>query len=169
VDQHLKEIFVLEVERQCTFGLIATRDLDVALQAGDMDRIWYSVQALLIAVGNLSKLLWPLAKFEQRGRALRETFNLKEDSALAPRKFRNHFEHFDERLEDWATSSRHRNFVDSNVGPPNMVVGIDAEDFLRNFDTQDVAVTFRGDHYLLIPIVNAIAEIYKVCSALKDP
>jgi len=43
--------------------------------------------------------------------------------------FRNHFEHFDERLEEWAKSSERHNFVDSNIGPPNMIDGIDPKDY----------------------------------------
>jgi len=52
-------IFQREVERQCKFALVAAEDLSSALQAGDMDRIWYSVQTFLVAAGNISKLCWP--------------------------------------------------------------------------------------------------------------
>lgn len=156
----MEEIFVREVERQCKFGLIATDDLRVALETADMDRIWYSVQAILVAVGNLSKILWPAAPSEERGRVLRESLGVTDDSVLAPRTFRNHFEHFDERLDRWATSSQHRNLADSNVGPPNMIQGIEPQDFLRNFDNQNFAVTFRGDTYSLAPIVDAVRELH---------
>ncbi len=42
----LLSIFCLEVERQCKFGLIASDDLQAALRAGDMDRIWFSKACL---------------------------------------------------------------------------------------------------------------------------
>jgi hypothetical protein len=164
LDPMLLRIFHGEVERQCRFGLTAADDLQAALQAGDMDRLWYSVQALLVAAGNVSKLLWPEQKYSQRGDELRASLGVPEDSPLAPRTFRNHFEHFDARLHDWAASSQRRNFADSNVGPPGMIVGLDPGDYLRNFDTTNAAVTFRGDSYELQPIVKAIGELWQRAS-----
>ena len=172
-------IFQSEVERQCDFALIAAQDLEGSLQsmgavekAEDpiahmkycMDRLWYSVQALLVAVGNISKLLWPSKELlPKRGAELRTSLSVGEDSPLEPRTFRNHFEHFDERLEQWATSSDRRNFFDSNVGPAGMklVKGLDIEpgDYLRNFDTTNFAVTFRGDVYHLHPLIGAISDL----------
>lgn len=174
--------FLFEVERQCTFSLMAADDLKEALQAMEvttektdepfvyrielMDRLWYSVQALLVAAGNISKLLWPSKKLQaERGAKLRATLSVDENSILKPRTLRNHFEHFDERLEQWATSSKHGHFLDSNVGPSGMklVSGVDNEpgDYLRNFDTTNFAVTFRGDVYELRPLIGAISDLWE--------
>jgi len=155
-------IFQREVERQCKFAIIAVQDLNQALQIGDMDRIWYSIQAILVAAGNVSKLLWPPKPLlPERGTELRASLSVDDDSPLEPRTFRNHFEHFDERLEQWAASSERRNFADSNVGPPGMIVGLEPGDFLRNFDTTNFAVTFRGDIYYLQPVINAIRDLWR--------
>jgi hypothetical protein len=59
MDKMLLRIFQREVERQTCFALMAFSDLEAALRIGDIDRIWYSVQGFLVAVGNVSKLLWP--------------------------------------------------------------------------------------------------------------
>ena len=119
-----------------------------------------SAQALLVAVGNISKLLWPSnPRLAKRGNQLRTSLSIRGGSVLAPRNFRNHIEHFDERLEEWATSSQRRNFVDSNVGPPGMIAGVDKKDFLRNFDTERFAITFRGDTYALRPVVEAVQQL----------
>jgi len=156
------QIFQHEVERQCKFALIAAQDLNQALQSPDMDRIWYSVQAFLVAAGNISKLLWPSKPhLPKRGDELRASLSVEDSSPLQPRKFRNHFEHFDERLENWAVSSKRHNFADSNVGPPGMIVGLDPEDYIRNFDTTNFAVTFRGDVYHLQPIVDAVRDLWE--------
>lgn len=156
------DIFQREVNRQCKFALTAVEDMKSALdiKAPNLDRFWYSVQAFLMAVGNISKLLWPSnPHIPERGRELREFLSVDGESVLELRKFRNHFEHFDERLEDWATSSDRHGFADSNVGPPNMIVGIAPSDFLRNFDTSRFAITFRGDVYEVRPIVEAIRAL----------
>lgn len=160
MDSIVLRIFQREVERQCTFALIAAQDLEHALEAGYMDHIWCSVQALLVAAGNVSQLLWPThARLPERGAELRASLAVGDHSPLQPRTFRNHFEHFDERLEQWATASQRQNFVDQNVGPPGMIAGLDPGDTLRNLDATTMAVTFRGDAYPLQPIVKAIREL----------
>ena len=176
MESSLLHIFHQEIERQARFSILAFQDLGEALkqlQKGGADhdhslvriahdRIWYSLQALLIAAGNLSKLFWPSkSQCEERGRELRESLKVPGDSPLQPRKFRNHFEHFDERLHEWASSSPHRNFVDSNIGPLNAIQGIDPEDLLRNFDPQSATLTYRGDTYELLPMIESIQVIHQ--------
>jgi hypothetical protein len=158
-------IFQREVERQCR--LMAADDLGVSLVSGDHDRLWYSIQALLVAAGNVSKLLWPpkrLILITGRGKQLRTSLQVGDDSPLLPRDFRNHFEHFGERLESWAKSSRRYNFVDSNIGSPGSIQGLDVSDFLRNFDPETLSLHFRGDVYHLRPVVQAIDSILKVAT-----
>ena len=158
-------IFQREVERQCKFAILASWDINRALKAHDMNRIWYSVQGFLVAAGNISKLLWPPdSKYRKRGVNLRKSLSIPPNSPLKPRIFRNHFEHFDERLEQWATSSKRHGFIDSNVGSTRMINGFAVEDCLRNLDTTKLTVTFRGDVYSLQPIVDAIAKLWKRAS-----
>jgi hypothetical protein len=162
MDKVVLHIFQREVERQCRFALMAIEDLNKALQTNNMDRIWYSIQSILVAAGNISKLLWPSAPhLPDRGTELRASLSVGMDSPLEPRTFRNHFEHFDERLEIWAISSVRHNFVDSNVGPQGMIAGLEPSDFLRNFDTTNLAVTFRGDLYHLQPIADAVGVLWQ--------
>ncbi len=160
MDNQLLRVFQREIERQCCFALIAFEDLNSSLDDGNLDRLWYSVQGFLIAAGNISKLLWPPnSSLAVRGQRLRQVLAVSDQPALRARTYRNHFEHFDERLQEWATSSARRNFVDSNVGPPNTIVGLESTDFLRNFDTQSFTITFRGDVYELQPISKEISEL----------
>jgi len=155
-------IFQREVERQCRFALVAVEDLNAALASHDSDRIWYSVQGLLVAAGNISKLLWPPdSEHSKRGEELRASLGVSDASVLAPRTFRNHFEHFDERLEAWASSSKRHNFVDSSVITKGAISGIDPEDYLRNIDPADMALTFHGDRYLLQPIADEIGPLWQ--------
>jgi hypothetical protein len=170
MDNLLLRVFLIEIERQTGFALIAALDLNVALKSENVDRIWYSVQSLLIAAGNVSKLLWPSScTVPKRGEELRSILKVPDSSPLQPRKFRNHFEHFDERLEKWAASSHRKNFADSNVGPPGMIKGVDPGDYLRNYNTKEHCVTFRGDTYALKPVIVALKNLNKeAVSALND-
>jgi len=114
--------------------------------------------------------MWSNPSSEKERAELRASLSLSDNSPIRSRKFRNHFEHFDERLEQWATSSKRHNFVDQNVGPPSMIIGVDPEDFLRNFDTENFAVTFKGEVYELRPVINAIRDIWlKAVVEAKKP
>ncbi|TKJ42180.1 hypothetical protein CEE37_00445 [candidate division LCP-89 bacterium B3_LCP] len=157
MDKKILRIFLRETERQCMFTIMAFQDLEKALPSHDKDRIWYSIQSFLVSAGNVSKLLWPPnAKIPDRAEQLRNSLGVNYNSPLEPRKFRNHFEHFDERLEGWAASSKRKNFVDANVYCSGGISGIEPEDYLRNFDTTNYALTFRGDKYKLKPIIDEI-------------
>lgn len=69
----------------------------------DFDRVetWCSIQTILVAAGNVSKILWPNEKYKVRGEKLRQLLNVEKDNPLSNRKFRNHFEHYDERIEEY--------------------------------------------------------------------
>lgn len=166
MDKQLRFIFVSEIVHQTGFALMAFDDLNAALAKHDHERVWYSVQGMLVAVGNVSKILWPIKKYKERGDVLRQVLGVRDDSVLAPRTLRSHFEHFDARLEIWA-SSPHRALLDSNIGPPGMFKGFDATQFLRNFDTKNFAVTFGRDSYPLQPIATDIRELRSRASELR--
>jgi hypothetical protein len=115
---------------------------------------------LLIAGGNLSKILFAGGVRKGRSVDLRVALSVSDASPIASREVRNSFEHFDERLEAWAASSKRRNIVDSNVIPPGAIVGIDPEDYLRNLDPVTLAVTFRGERVEIVPLVEEAARIH---------
>jgi hypothetical protein len=174
MEKMVLKIFQREIERQCKFAIIAVEQIKMGLADTNLDLVWYAIQSFLVAVGNISKIFWPsnskyqnpkYQKYQKRGEELRKSLSIEDDSPIRPRNFRNHFEHFDERLENWATSSKRHNFVDSNIGPSNMITEIDPEDFLRNFDPTSWTLTFRGDKYELKPIIKAIYDLYPKISA----
>lgn len=102
-------LFLGEIQRQCNFALIAYEAMITyvkEMRQGDnkeLDRFWYSVQSFLVAVANISKILWPSGfcgserspELEARGAKLRTLLSADELSILKSREFRNHFEHYD--------------------------------------------------------------------------
>ena len=172
MEQRSQIIFLTEVLKQCDFALMAYGDVRESLASLEamtrpevdchlrhMHRLWYSVQSFLIATGNLSKLFWPASKFAQRGKELRTVLGVADASSVSSRTFRNHFEHFDERLEAWISAS-HGMFVDSNVGPTtNAIAGGDSASYLRNYDNKAEILTFLGDPLEVRPVVQEISRI----------
>lgn len=176
MDRYVLRVFHLEVERQCRFGLLAAHNLRKAVDRLDDDRAWYSIQALLIASANVSKLLWPSGRHNkgrppipERGEELRATLPVSDPSPLEPRNLRNHFEHFDERLESWATSGEQPIFVDSIVSPLRVKKpgGSGEPLHLRHYDNRDHVVYFGDDSHELIPLVEELERLWGVARKAK--
>jgi hypothetical protein len=72
---------------------------------------------------------------------------------------RDVFEHFDEKLEDWAASSARHNIVDQSILAPGAIVGVDPGDYLRTLDPTSMGVSFRGTHLRLQPLVDAVLRL----------
>ena len=169
MEKMLLKIFQTEIKRQCKFAIIAVEQIKMGLENADLDIVWYAIQSFLVAVGNISKNFWPSKNsVYQRREELRKTLSVKNNSPIEPRIFRNHFEHFDERLENWAVSSKRCNFFDSNIGSSNVIAGIDSEDFLRNFDPTSWTLYFRGDKYELKPIIEIVHDLYQKISSIEE-
>jgi hypothetical protein len=174
VETPILRIFQGEVVKQCRYAILAIEDLENALKGMNeqklttsygMSRIWFSIQAFLVATGNLSKLLWPPAPhIPERGTELRASLSVDEDSCLQPRTFRNHFEHYDERLEKFLLSLEPPNFsyIDSNVSPggiKSLAPYVDEKLVLRHFDQKTWTLIFRGETFHLEPLFKAICEL----------
>ena len=161
MDSFIERVFISEIKTQCEFALKAVEKLRQKLELGDTRPVFFYAQAFLGAAGNVSKLLWPRSpKIPGRGERLRELLRVPDDSPAEPRTFRNHFEHFDERLENWAMTSKRKVFVDFNVAS---VEG--PADFMRNLDPNSLTLTFRGETYELGSVERALKEIQKVAEA----
>jgi hypothetical protein len=161
VDSQLQQLFVMEIKNQCIFAKIAYNDFRRSLESNDMDRIWYSIQGFLVAVANISKMLWSTkVKYPNRGEDLRKSLSVDNNSPLNSRKVRNHFEHFDDRLETWYEESPTHRYIDRSIASGiNFVGGSAPIDYIRNFDNDRSVLTFRGEEYEIIPVINAVEEL----------
>ena len=130
--------------------------------------IWFCLQNILVSVANLSKLLWPTGRnpseFSRAIRSeLRSSLRVTEDSPLKSRRFRNDFEHFDERLEEWANSSANNMFIDSVIAS-EVTDLLDPEIFnprsvFRHYDPRGQLLTFHGNAYHLQPVLTAVKRL----------
>jgi hypothetical protein len=166
-DRFVLHVFQMEVAMQCRFALMAYNEVRTALLQGDDDRVWFALQALLVASGNVSKLLWPIKhKHSKRRAVLRATLGIDDTSALKPPcTLRDHLEHFDERLEAWAEQPTRHNFVETFFGSPSDIGRVDPGDLVRAFDPPTATVVVRGNRYELRPIVEEFAALFPVAQA----
>lgn len=174
MEPRLLRVLQLQVVKQCQFGIMAIQDLESALKdmndmncpaSNGMTRIWYSLHAFLIATGNLSKLLWPPRPIvPERGTELRASLSVEENSCLKLRTFRDHFEHYGERLEKFFLSLEPPNFayIDGNVSPggiKRIASHVDEKQVLRHFDPEGWTLLFLGKPLHLKPLVKAICDL----------
>ncbi len=152
--------------------------------------VFRSLHSFLTHASNVSRLFWPPAPRRRsregesraaykarcaidpslvRGRALRDATGLPErDHALKSRRMRDHLEHFDERLDEWYTTSTRRNYVQDYIGPPGGIVGIDPGDMMRCFDPLTNRLRFRGEEYDLTLLTAAVVDVQDRIAAALD-
>jgi hypothetical protein len=150
-------LFQKEVERQCDFAIIALEDMEEAKASSDGKLFWYSVQNLLVAVGRISRLLWPPDSEAAENRAeLRESLDFEEDSLLNALDF---VEHFDTRLEEWYESSENLRYFDSYTEPLDVPAETNPGDRFRGYHTEKNALLFHDEVFHLDPVIEAIEEL----------
>src|SRR5437867_3414185 len=115
MDLMLLRVFQQQVAFQLRALLNAHARLMAALTVSDTAEIWFSVEALLSAAANVSKAFWGQGAATNTARKpLRDSLSVSEASPFAERHMRNHFEHYDERLDEWWGKSPTHNIADMN-------------------------------------------------------
>jgi len=122
---------------------------------------WGAVQSFLTAAANISKAFWGQGgKLAKERTDLRVSLNVSDASAIKTTLMRNHFDHFDERLDAWWADAPRRRSADLNL-----VIEFDLlaqtnltpVEVFRNFDLRTRELIFWGQRYSL-PVMHAELE-----------
>jgi hypothetical protein len=129
LEKQIKTLLRGEIQRNCDFALLAHRDMIRCIESMKLDdkevldRFWLSVES---AVANISKILWPSPQcgieVSSRREALRTLLSVDDSSPIKEKEFRNHFEHYDSRIENWAKHYESKTIYDSNIGSIDSVI-----------------------------------------------
>lgn len=87
--------------------------------------------------------------------------NVEADNILSNRKFRNHFEHYGERIAEWFDNHSNGVYIDLGVNP-SLRGGFGGNDH-RGYNSFDNSLMFRGERLDLNEVLNALLEIHKKC------
>lgn len=160
MDEFLLRQFQFEVERQCQFAMIALQDMEEASANSDGKLFWYSAQGFMVATGKVSRFLWPdRPRLPERGRSLRESLGVTDDSPLKDRTFIERFENHDARLEEWYETSDEHRFFDSYTEPMDVLAETHVGDRFRGYNFEEEALLFGGDHYPIGPVSTALERL----------
>lgn len=151
--------FIGEIKTQCKFFNMALENIRICLDnfsRENWDLLFYSLQNLLVSAALISKILWPIYdKYKNRGVELRKLLDIDNDSILKCRKVRDHFEHYDERIDQWkATGGRYEDLSIINSSNGN------TDGQMRSFNPKLMVVSFKDNKYEINKVSVAIAELY---------
>jgi hypothetical protein len=177
MDPRLIRTFQKQILIQCEFVLYAAGAINATLNGHHPpDRfhntLFFAIQNLLNAAANISKAFWTQGGRRATDRQpLRDSIGISDTSPLRQVTMRNHFEHYDERLDEWWRDSRHHNHADFNMGPRDAVaIGFDDIDIFRNFDPTTTDVVFWGETFNLQALVEEVERILpRLRSELGEP
>ncbi len=162
-------VFIGEIVNQAKFADRAAQHLETASGADPIE-IWGAIQSVLIAAANVSKILWPIRKSSVvRGDALRKLLDVDDRNPLSDRSLRNHFEHYDERIEDWFKGEYSAVYIDSSIDPFDSAWGRNLANVHRGYNPLTKTLTFRGDSTDLAAILGALEAIRQRCRNLALP
>ena len=155
-------VFIGEIVKQAKIAKRAAERLQRASSPDHFDEleVWSSIQSILVAAGNVSKILWPSRKSsEARGVKLRTLLNIDDRNLLFDRKFRNHFEHYDERIEDWFEKNGSAVYEDSSINPFRSIWGDNPSNLHRGYNPLTQTLTFRGESVDLATLLKVLEEV----------
>jgi hypothetical protein len=109
------EMSVREIQTQCHFAQLAYRNLD---PKANSDAVFSSIHSFLTHCAMVSKLLRAKADSLTIEDVLKVSTTLK----IHDRSFRNHLEHYDERLQKWIKEKGPNAMIaNHNIGPKSML------------------------------------------------
>jgi len=106
-------------------------------------------------------ILWPTKKYKARGERLRQILSVEDDNILSNRAFRNHFEHYDERIEEWFRDTPRAVYTDLSMNPS--MQGLGADNTHRGYNQVDNTLVFRGEVLDLKKVKKALHVILDKC------
>ncbi len=154
-------VFIGEIALQSKIAQRAAERLYATDNNFDHTEVWCSIQSILVAAGNVSKILWPNAKYKTRGERLRKVLNVENSNIISSRKFRNHFEHYDERIDEWFKDNSSAVYADLGMNS-SLRNRLPTRDH-RGYNSFNNTLVFRGETLDLGELLKALNEILDSC------
>ena len=153
-------VLIGEIVLQSKIARKAAERLETPSDVDKQVDIWSSIQSILVATANVSKILWPKTKYKARGERLRQLLRIDDSNILFSRKFRNYFEHYDEQVDDWFENQSSAVYTDLAMNPSLSGVGASGH---RGYNSFNNTLTFRGESLDLGELLKALEDILNNC------
>ena len=156
-------VFIGEIVLQSKIAELAAKRLSAIKDNFDQIEVWSSIQSILVAAGNVSKILWPSTEYTERGERLRELLKVDDSNILSDRSLRNHFEHYDDRIEKWFKGKSSAVYSDLAIDPLKSMRRNFPTNHHRAYDPLTQTLTFRGESFDLAVVIKELKEIRIKC------
>ncbi len=155
-------VLISEIVLQTKIAQRANERLQATHESFDRLEVWCSIQSILVATGNISKILWPIKKNNKtRGKSLRQMLKIEDTNTLSNRTFRNNFEHYDERIEELFNNNSSVAYRDLAMNPSFR--GASAANVDRGYNSFNNTLIFRGEILDLNKVFKALEELLNNC------
>ena len=171
MDEFLQEIYLGQIKQECERWFQSLHIMNAIMKNQIEGDFFQPALYLIHHAAAVSRIFWPpgarnkqiTKRAERRGQFLRDLLKLPSGHAVQGRTLRDHFEHFDGRLDDWAESSKNRIIVQCFIGPRNAVGGnaIQDSDIIHHYDPQTKIFSFRGERFDIQALSSRLDHIYK--------
>lgn len=171
MDRFIERIYLHELITQCENAVAAVQRMNalLATQQNAAAEFFREAADFLQHTSAASRLLWPHGssdrvrreRAENRGAHLRTSLGVDGEHVLRSRRLRDHLEHYDERIDDWAETSPNKNIVDNMIGPRSAIGGdaIRDTDIMRLYDPSTKKFVFRGESFDVQELVSGVIDI----------
>ncbi len=154
-------VLIGEIVLQSKIAFRAAERLQDTSDKSDQVEVWCSIQSILCAAGNISKILKPIYKDNKsRGERLRQLLKVEDSNPLLDRTFRNHLEHYDDRIEEYFGNNLQGVYIDLAMNPSLSGRALNSH---RGYNSLNNTLLFRGEVLDLNEVLKAIEEILGNC------
>lgn len=151
------EMSIREIWTQAHFAEIAFRNIDPKARKST-DAVFSSIHSFLSHCANVSKMLLACDE-ENPKKTIGDILGVLKSSDVHNRKFRNHLEHYDERLKKWIKEKGINATIGTyNIGPKSMIQ-VQNMIFVSHYDPTDNTFTFVNEDFNLKNIFNETTKI----------
>ncbi len=171
MDEFLQRIYLDQVKQECERCFQAIQTMNAILNGQLEGDFFQPALELIHHAAAVSRIFWPPCsrnkishkRAQRRGQFLRDLLVISTGHAVQNRSLRDHFEHFDERLDDWAETSKNRNIVFRFIGPRGAIGGsaIQDSDIIYHYDPQTKVFSFRGEKFDVQMLAQGLDDIFK--------
>lgn len=186
MDKYIERTYIEEVITQANFASGALGRINDCIKAlenrevGTEERrfvsseIFRNIHSFLTHAAVVSKILFPAKNKKKpdrvvRGEHLRELLEVDGGHPIMTRSVRDDLDHFDERIDQWATDSKKHNRLDKIIGPRNIIGGTIFEegDTFRHYVPGEGVFMFRGKEIDIGKIAKALGELRDRCEKVR--
>lgn len=155
VEMSIREIWTQAHFAEISYGNIQTKGVS------GVDLVFSSIHSFLSHCANLSKMLQG-SDGGNPPKTIGNVLNILENSIIHNRDFRNHLEHYDERLKKWIREKG----VNANIGTYNVMpknaVQITNMVFVTNYDPATNVFTFVDQDLNLSKLFTEVQKIKSI-------